>query len=62
MFSYPVTHYVLSPCAILQVLLEALQLSAAFERAAGPHFTLQPAGGRQVPPQHVLAVVYLALA
>lgn len=61
MFRYPSTPSVLSPCAVLQVLPEALQLTAAPERAAGPHFTVQPAGGRQVPPQHGTAVVHLSL-
>lgn len=52
MFRYPVTAVsVLAPCAVAQVQPEALQLPAAPERAAGPHFADQPAGGRQGPPQ-----------
>lgn len=62
MSPYPAALSVLAPCAVPQELPEALQLSAAPDRAAGPHFTLQPAGGRQVPPQHGVAVVHLTPA
>lgn len=60
-FGYPVMLSGLRPCAVLQVLLEALQLTAAPGRAAGPHFTVQPAGGRQNPPQHGTAVIHSIL-
>lgn len=51
-FSYPMSLPVLCPCAICQLLSESLHLLAAAHFVTGPHFTLKPAGGRQVPPQH----------
>lgn len=61
MFSYPGTTFVLFPRAVPQVLPEALQLAAAPEGAAGPQFTVQPAGGRQGPRQHGMAFLLLNL-
>lgn len=60
-FSYPKSLAVLFPCAIFQLLSKALLLPAVDLFVTGPHFTLQPAGGRQVPQQHCMVVVHLTL-
>lgn len=61
-FSYPLSLAVFSPFAICQRLSKALDLPAAGIFVTGPHFTLQPAGGRQVPQQHCVEVVHFTLA
>lgn len=61
-FSYPMSLPVLCPCAICQLLSESLHLLAAAHFVTGPHFTLKPAGGRQVPPQHWEAIDHLTLS
>ncbi len=59
--SYPLFFAVLLPFDICQWLSKALYLPAANVFVTRIHFTFQPAGGRQVPPQHWVAV-HLALA
>lgn len=65
--SYPESIALLSPQVSVYLLSEALDLDAAAlsetcDPSTGPHFPLQPAGGRQVPQEHVAVAVHFSLA